>query len=581
MIHALNPHLVGFLRGLDERFPDDSTVMTMAEWVMSNTHLRQRPFSFKGFEFQRQILNDMHPDLSCMKLSQIGLTEIQIRKFFAFLKRNPGTSGIFSMPDLAMRDKLSQTRIKVLIENEAVFNGPLIAKPVRKKEIYQVDESFGYITGTTEGEATSLVADVLMEDEVDLADQGMRALFQSRLQGSVHKLNQKFSTPSYRGYGIDASFTASDQHEWQIKCVCGHRQIPHFHPRFLYLPGLPKSVEDADGLARLTTEQVEHLDLESAYVRCESCDRPLDLAEGDREWVPKYPSRRSRGYRVRPFSIATITIPYIFKQLATYQRADNVKGWWNTVIGEPYNDSNARISEEDLNHCMTPMPIDMKSYTGYGDLFLGCDVGQTCHVVIGRRDRLLEFKQVPQNEIVDFIRKRVEDYGIVQGGIDMYPYTPTAEAIRDATHGIIMPMAYATTPKAPVVTEKRDEFETVTNYVINRTAAIDLVAKQCRNRTWQIAGYDPFKTLVKTHFRDMIRIESPDTAPVWNKMNGDDHFLHAAALQQTAVRIRAGVEYSSDQRSAVFMMGGVRLQSDPKASIYRGAEHAGVLGSGR
>ncbi|WP_163837347.1 hypothetical protein, partial [Providencia stuartii] len=66
-----------------------------------------------------------------------------------------------------------------------------------------------------------------------------------------------------------------------------------------------------------------------------------------------------------------------------YQRKDNLKGWHNTVIGEAFNDSNARISEEDLIAIMTPRQVEAGEL-GSGDLFLGCDVGQTCHVVIGK-----------------------------------------------------------------------------------------------------------------------------------------------------------------------------------------------------
>lgn len=568
-----NPHLQAFIAGLDERFPDDSTSMSMSEWIQRNTRLRQKPFSFKGFEFQRQIVDDMHGDLSCIKLSQIGLTEIQIRKFFAFLKRNIGTSGIFSMPTQPMRDKLSQTRIKTLIESEPIFNGPLVAKPVRKKEIYQIDESYGYVTGTTEGEATSISADILMEDEVDLADQQMRSLFQSRLQGSVWKVTQRFSTPSYLGFGIDASYQASDKHEFQIRCPCGHWQVPIFHPRFMCLPGL---VGDHDDLSKLGQDEIDAIDMDGVFVRCEKCSRPLDLDGGQREWVAEHPSRRARGYRVRPFSLASITIPYIFQQLLQYQRKDNLRRWFNTVIGEAFNDSNARISEEDLLAIMHPRQVEPGEMQT-GDLFLGCDVGQTCHVVIGKPNALLEFHQVPQQEIVDFIKGRVESYGIIRGGIDYYPYTPTAEAIRDATNGVVMPMAYSTSKTAPPVKETTNEFEEVTHYTINRTQALDLVAKQCRNRSWQIAGYGPFGSLVKTHFRDMIRIEAPDEPPVWNKINGDDHFLHASALQQTAVRLQAGLEFNSDPRQSVVLLGGSRLFAPQGKPIFRGADQAGVL----
>lgn len=568
-----NPHLTGFISGLDERFPDDSTSMSMSEWITTNTRLRQKKFSFKGYEFQRQIVDDMHPDLTCMKLSQIGLTEVQMRKFFGFLKRNVGTAGIFSMPTQPMRDRLSQTRIKTLIENEPIFNGPMVAKPVRQKALYQVDESYGYITGTTEGEATSISADILMEDEVDLADQAMRSLFQSRLQGSKWKITQRFSTPTYLGYGIDAAYQASDKHEYPIRCVCGHWQTPIFHPRFLCLPGL---VGDHEDLSKLGQDEVDAIDMDGTYVRCERCSRPLDLDGGQREWVAEYPSRRARGYRVRPFSISNITIPYIFRQLLEYQRKDNLRGWFNTVIGEAFNDSNARISEEDLTAIMNPRQVE-PGELAQGDLFLGCDVGQTCHVVIGKPHAILEFHQVQQADIVEFIKGRVESLGIVQGAMDYYPYTPTTEAVREATNGIVMPMAYSTSKTAAPMKEVTDEFDKITHYQINRTNALDLVAKQCRNRSWQLAGYGPYASLVKTHFRDMIRIEAPDEPPVWNKINGDDHFLHAAALQQTAVRLKAGIDFTTDQRSAVFFGAGSRLFLPTGRPMYRGADNAGVL----
>lgn len=573
----MNPHRQAFIQGIDERYPDDKTTMSMSEWVVANTRLKGKPFSFKGYEFQRQIVDDMHPDLWCIKLSQIGLTETQMRKFFGFLKRNVGTSGIFSLPDLGMRDKVSQTRMKTLIENEPIFNGPLVSKPVRQKAIYQIDESFGYITGTTEGEATSINADILMEDEVDLADQEIRSLFQSRLQGSVHRITQRFSTPTYLGFGIDAGYSASDQHEYQIRCPCGHWQTPIFHRRFMCLPGLVGHEEDVDALAKIDDERLDAIDFSNAYVRCEKCSKPLDLENGQREWVVKHASRRSRGYRVRPFSLNTITIPYIFDQLRQYRRKDNLRRWYNTVIGEAFNDGDARISEEDLQAVMSPRQVEQGELYR-GDLFLGCDVGQTCHVVIGRPDAILEFHQVQQADIVAFIKARVEQYGIVRGAIDYYPYTPTAEAVRDATGGVVMPMAYSTSPKGPTIKETKNEFDVVTHYTINRTQALDLVAKHCRNRTWQLAGYSHYAGIVKTHLRDMIRIEEPDMAPMWNKINGDDHFFHACALHQTAVRLQAGVEFSTDQRQTVTIMGGGRLFLPTGKAMFPGADAAGVLG---
>lgn len=570
----MNPFFSSFIEGLETRFPDDSSVMPMSEWVTTNTHLRQKPFSFKGYEFQRQIVDDLHPDLSVIKLSQVGLTECQSRKFFGFLKRHVGTSGIFALPNQPMRDRLSQTRVRTLIETNPIFNGPITEKPVRHKALYQVDLSFGYFTGNTEQEATSIPADILFADEVDLSDQQMLGLFQSRLQASKYKITQRFSTPTYYGFGIDAAYTASDQHEYQCKCPsCNHWQDPSFSRPFLHIPGLPDDIED---LSKLTQEHIDGLDLDGSFVKCEECDRPLDLGDPMyRQWVVKYPSRRARGYRVRPFSVTSITIPYIISQLQQYQRVDNVKGWYNTVLGEPYNDSNARISEEDIRACFEGPAIP--SPRPQGGMFLGADVGQTCHVVVGTPDHILEFRQVPQGELLAFIQGRIATYGIVGGAIDLYPYTPLSESIRDQTHRIIMPIGYATTSNAVPMKEMKDEFNTVTHYVVNRTKAIDVVAKQTRTRHWRFSGYADYQSLLINHMRDMIRVERVDEPPVWNKINGNDHWLHALALHQAAVRIKAGVDFNSsvEVRTGVFLGAGNLLQDKPNV-LYRGRD-AGVL----
>src|SRR4051794_36737686 len=118
----MNQHLLDFYSQLRDRFDADRADMTTADWVIQNTRLKKKPFSFAGYEFQRQIISDWHPDLSTIKPSQIGLTEIQIRKFLSFAKRNPGTTGIFSSPTDEMRDRTSMTRVKPLLDTEKVFN---------------------------------------------------------------------------------------------------------------------------------------------------------------------------------------------------------------------------------------------------------------------------------------------------------------------------------------------------------------------------------------------------------------------------------------------------------------------------
>jgi Phage terminase large subunit (GpA) len=551
-----NPYVREFLKGCEQRFSDDRASMSMSDWVSANTKIKKRPFGFNGREFQRAILDDLHPDLACIKCSQVGLSEIQYRKNLAFLKRNTAVTSIFTMPNDKMRDKMSQTRILPLVNNEPVFNSLLIDKPVRSKTIIQVDQSFGYFTGSTEGDATSIPADMILHDEVDLTDQQILGLFQSRLQASEYKIRQRFSTPTFLGYGIDAAYTISDCHEYMFHCPsCSHWQIPRFSPEFLCLPGLPSSATTTEDITRLPNSTLSLLG-EGAYMCCEKCRRPIDLSDASRrEWVPKFPSRVARGYRVRPHSIATISIPYILSQLREYKNADNEQGWWNTVLGEPFNDSNVRMSEVDIRACMSG--AEEPSVDPSEPLMLGCDVGQTCHLVVGTPRKIVRFMQVPANQLRETINSLRSQFNILAGAVDQNPYRPLAEEILADSGNSVFPVAYATHGSAPFLTPQYDEFQQITHFITNRTMAIDAVAKAIRLKTISFFGYGPHESLLVEHLRDMIRIEKVDIAPSWQKLTGNDHFLHALALLHLASRLRAGLDFKSDveQRTSVMMLG--------------------------
>lgn len=528
--------------------------MAMSEWIIRNTSLKKRPFSFHKYEFQKRITDDLHPNLAVIKISQVGLTEVQFRKFFGFLRRNVGTTGIFTLPTETMRDRVSQTRVRPMIDADAVFNPDGVEKPIRQKGLIQVDSSFGYLTGSSETDATSIAADILFTDELDLTDQTMVALFQSRLQGSDHKITQNFSTPTYTGYGIDALYTASDQHEYLYRCPsCNHHQIPTFTPNFVNLPGLIDEVED---LSSLSTEQILAIDHENAHWKCEKCHTPLDLIDPSfREWVPKYPGRATRGYRVRPTTVATITVPYVLTQLQNYIRLDNLKGFKNTVLGEPYDDSSARLSEADIRTVMhSPAEPEIPDYT---PCYIGIDVGITCHIILATHQTTIFFKQVHNTELADYITTLMKKYNIVCGCIDRYPDTTLSENIKSVSEGKIVPVHYATAPNAPTIKQVIDIDESVSHWNAHRTKSIDEAANLIRRKQLEFNGFGSFGNLIVSHLRDMVRVEHPDVPPVWNKQTGQDHFFHA--LTYLAIARKASdvgfMNPNTDRRSHCFVLG--------------------------
>lgn len=556
-----NDYLSDFRAQIRQRFAEDSVNMSMSDWIVANTHLRKKKFSFEGYEFQRQIVDDMHPDLFTIKCSQIGLTEVQLRKFAGFLTRTTSVNAIFSLPTDVMFKRVSQTRFGPMIEGEQVFNMTSgISKPVRSVGLYQINQSFGFFTGGKESDATSINADALFQDEIDLADQEMLALYQSRLQGSDHKITQSFSTPTFEGYGVHAGFTASDQHEYVLKCEgCNHYNIPEFTPKFICVPGLSGDIND---LSEIDSELADKLDLGASYLQCEVCGKRLNTADPSlREWVPRFPGRRTRGYRVTPFCVHRIAKPsYIIDQLIKYKRKDAIRRWYNTVLGQAYNDASARLSEVDI---LAVMRGEGKIEVSNLPVFVGIDVGLTCHIVLAHAGHaspvVFDFRQVTADNLVDEVQTILETYNVVGGCMDRNPYTPLANEIRDMSHGRILPVEYASSTGAPNVQMVNDELEQLSHVRGNRTTMLDTVAGAIRKRKIAMYGYGRMQRLILDHLQDMVRMEheinekTKEELPArWVKLTGNDHFFHALAYLLFATRVHTTIDFhQEDPRTQV------------------------------
>jgi hypothetical protein len=562
-----NKYLQAFNDRLALRYQQDTTTTTYSAWIRQNTTLHKVPFSFKNYAFQEAIADDEHPDLSCIKCSQVGLTEVQIRKWLAFLRRTDGLNGIFTLPNEKMYRKISKGRILPVLNTDGVFTLEGEEKSVRSMDMVQIGASFGYVSGCTEADATSTSADIVFHDELDLSPMNMISLFQSRLQNSTLKINQKFSTPTFTDYGIDAEFSASDQREFLCKCVvCNHWQIPDFTREFVFIPNLP---DDVIELTNIDTRTAADIDFTNAYVGCEKCHAQLDLGNGEmREWVARYPDRTlKRGYRVRPFSNDRISIAYIIKQLLEYQNKGYVRGFHNTVLGRPYVDSDSRLSEADIKACMTTQR-DLPDIGADVPIGIGIDVGNTCHIVLGKMQSdesmdYLHFESVNVSELAMRVKQLDNTYNIVTGGIDRHPYTPQADEVRDLTDRRVMPIEYRGVTPLNIV---EDEFEQDSHIQVNRTKVIDTVAKGIRRKVDTISGYGMYKNQIIVHLQDMVRDEQPDKPAVWVKLKGNDHFFHAMAMLKAGYQLRqVRDDVAPGELRSTILMAGV----DVKASVPR------------
>ena len=684
------------LSQLEDRFANDARSMSNTDWVCANTTLRKRPFSIRGYEFQRAILDDMSPSMDVMKCSQVGLalaldtpiptidgwttmgdiqigdtlfdergkpcrveyvspvytdhacyeltfedgrkivadanhrwmvhaarpfnlhgepfhagvintetihnfqrdengarfhvtntppgqtealsrriikvepvasvpvrcisvnspshlflagegmvpthnTEIELRKALAFVRRNSGTTAIFTLPDEAMYKRVSQTRLNPILESDKVFRP--VGKGVKNVSVIQVHRSFLIIAAATEQFATGQPADAVFNDEVDLSDQAFLTLFRSRMQNSAFRINQRFSTPTHVNFGIHEGFLGTDQHQYLIRCdACNKHQAPEFSWDHIELPGLSSRIREAlETPIDMDEGHVDGIDLRDAYVKCHKCGAALDIGNPAlREWVPTYPnSKNRRGYDVSPFVTDRLSPAYIFGELFEYKRKSTIslKGFYNTVLGKPFTGGHQRLSLEQILACFEPAHVKGPT-SNLTPIVVGIDVGQTCHIVLGLLDGSLAFgfKSVPVDNLFTYLEELDKTYKIVGGCIDRHPYEPTAKAVFRQTKGRILPVEYRGRVEVAIV---KDKFDELSHGQVDRTAFIDTVAEAVRKRTIRFADYGIYKETISDHLQDMIRNDDdPEKDAVWEKVKGNDHFFHAMALMLGAPKFR-------------------------------------------
>lgn len=538
MDQTVNPFIHALVTALERRYTTVEANDTLLDWVSRYTTLNGRPYSVKNYPFQEAIMNDEHPNMVVRKCSQVGVTELQMRKAVAWLIRHPRTRMIYGIPTGKLYKQFSQTRLKPMIDRDAVFQNEDWGKQVRSLDTIQLQESFLHIRMVTEEDATSTPADFIMLDELDLANPKYVALYLSRLQNSDYKIVQKFSTPTLKGFGVDAGFNASDQRYYMLKCPhCGKPVWPEFNLDWCYFPDLPSTVDE---LTDLTEHEVAGMDLSKAEVRCKHCGLPLGSSLTG-EWVAKHPSRTAtRGYLISPFSAPKLTLASIVHGLCTYKKNNYIRGFYNTVLGRAYEDATTRIPLAAIETALekgSPAAV----MPGADDpACLGIDVGGVVHLVMGNPagTRICLMEQIPLDRAEARILQLFKDYNIVAAAMDRYPETNLTNRLRDATKGILQPVHYATAPNAISIELAKDIFDVLEYVKVNRTKSLDAVKNLFLDQAVTVCGYSYLRDVITKQLRDNVRDERPECPAVWVKTEGDDHFFHAIGYYLLASKIR-------------------------------------------
>ena len=561
--------MMGFLKELIDPVP-------YLQWVNENTTLQGIPFNCDRYPFQEAIMDDMSREMHVIKPSQIGLTEVQLRKALAFVTRNPYRNLIYTMPDKDMRKRVYQNRLLPILTNDEIFH-ELNAegkKPIRSIEVTEVGTSQMLMFPANEKAATSQPADAVFNDEIDLSDPQILALFNSRLQGSDLKLNHNYSTPTYDGMGISALYETSDQREYLFKCPhCNFYQMPEFTTKYIRLPNLP--IHADDDLSNFDPTWVEKykIDFSKAHAFCIKCGKTVTY--GDREnhqWVAKQPHRSIRGYKVTPFSTRNLDAQYIFETLIKYIQNDNMKGFKNTVLGLTHETSDERLSESLLrtlfmNH---KKDIDFEDVDQQTPYFVGIDMGAVCHITVSKAESVNKaeyvlFESVKKDDLLGRLKYLDSIFNFSGGHIDRLPLITDSEAIRDWSYKRIIPIQYETQKGSPIV-EKDDEYGGLSYLAVNRTYHLDCFVRAVQSGYLRFGGFGNHKETIIAHLRAMVRVMVEDKdgiekVPIWKKIDRNDHYFHSAAYNYQAIlQHYQGYAFSVDRNTenrSIILIGGL------------------------
>lgn len=515
----------------------------LSDWLVRHTSLGAGlPWSYKDHEFQRAIADDMSRMLTVKKCSQVGLSELSVRKTLAYLANANGVHAIYTLPTSKFASHFAKTRFDPVIEGSKVLRD-MVNSDVDSTEVKQVGPNFLYIKGTMgQSSAISVPASMIVQDEVDFCDQSVLTTYASRLrhaEGGGYMW--RFSTPTVGGYGISGAYDISDQHVYLCKCHCGYEDAPDFY-RDMKIPGHEVDME------KFSKEMLHDHSIpwKNAVMVCPKCGKPWPLEDPERRrWVALRPDVTDhRGYWVRPWDAPKYNTPYgILSQALLY---DTHRDWANFVLGEEHEDTENSVVVEAIDAATVGTWVSPD--VGASSCVFGCDVGKVSNIVIARKSsRAGDWLDVLYAEriqaegdgtnISDRVVELAKAFGCIRGVIDAAPdFTTALRVVETLPAGIAFANYYT-----KIDNKRMSLFSVKDDRILhsNRTKTLNsmVAAVNMGQVTFPIHEETKF---IKEHLRSLKRVtrkvgEEGDLKEFWVN-SGPDHYAHALNYAMIAAR---------------------------------------------
>jgi len=508
-----------------------------SEWICKNTTLDNKPFSFKGHEFQTGIADDKERTVVIQKCCQIGLTELHCRSAIE-LVANRGLTVIFTQPNFMMAKGFSKSRISPIIETSPKLKGML--KDTNSVDLKQLGEGFLYVryTAGAESHALSIPADAILVDELDHSDPKNVQLFRSRLEHSKHRIERFFGTPTIPKKGIPEMIKNTNKKHYQVKCPhCGEWNFMDINNLINFPHGIFEQGEPE--FPQLYNDMLFSFE-DKCYIGCKRCggsfesSNELLIPETSnkitsiapiREWVWENENRvqgAGTGYLLNQLATGLKTGRMIVQSMRGYF---DMRDIYNQILGLPFASSVDRLVDEDIrfNNLYDIEP----PYT-----VMGLDFGKICNLIILYYDYtekeyiIVKNYELPlvtldnEEAIIDSLIQLARKHNSVCLAMDSQPYPATVEKIKKKM--VIPSIDVYLADRYDKSMFNGDEMR----YKYNRTASIDNMLSDFKTgRTTITKACLPDKQVLIQHFTNFIKDVNKKTGTFYYpKLSGDDHY---------------------------------------------------------
>lgn len=512
----------------------------LSAFVEKNIYLEGQKYTFgEKYGFQKDIINDTERVTNVVKVAQIGMTTATMAYLLSAVSTQPRFNAIYALPTAGDANKLTTTKLNPLIQESPEIRR-LVDPDVNNNELKKIGKNFVFIRGSkSETAALSISADCLVADEIDRCDPDTLRQFRSRLQASDLQIIKQFSTPTVEGVGITKEALTSKRFFHMAKCVhCNHVWLPSYHTDIV-VPGFTRDLEE------INKSNLKDVAWKDAHWKCPECGRDPDLHPSRLTWVCENPNDNydANTYYVTPVTACLVLRPSYLVRTST--EFNTRSEWKNQVLGETSEEKDEQLTLQDIERATV-----QGDFTSSDVHYIGCDMGLTCSVAIGKLASDGTLIVVHREEIpIALFKKRIaelkREYRIANSVFDAYPYVPTITEVCDND-----PNAYGaifTTSKSPemfTLQEKEENIEegklNLRLLKVNRTVALDSLKDMFKEGKILLAECKISEKL-KAQYTSLKRVQrfvNDELTYIYEKTDGEDHGHFALLYLNLAIQLR-------------------------------------------